>query len=84
MAKYLLELVMKSGTRVCANVDDIEYSPRRGSLQWRNPEDWVSKLLHVDMNEVAAIVLHNPPALDPALDNIYTGTTDQHERKGHE
>lgn len=56
---FTLDLTMKSGAKVSVDVTEATYSRSVSgtkSLSWTTPDGWAAKLLHVDMDEIAAVV----------------------------
>lgn len=58
---FTLQITLKSGATVEADVTDAEYDRTTKNLSWSFPAFWQSKLLHVDGGEIAAIALKARP-----------------------
>lgn len=55
---YALEITLKSGAKVEVEVTDASFEGGYGkTLNWTTPDNWRSKMLHVDLDEVAAVVV---------------------------
>jgi len=60
VGKFRLDVTLKSGAVVSVHVDDASFkSTQLGNkgMEWATPEGWTDKLLHVDLDEVAAVVV---------------------------
>ncbi len=59
IGKQQLEITFKSGSTVSVDVDKAVYtrSPLGGTLEWTTPENWTSKILKVELDEVAAVIV---------------------------
>lgn len=56
------QITLKSGSQITVDIDKIGAGRRNitkelAELSWETPEDWTSKLFHLDIDEIAAIVV---------------------------
>lgn len=59
-----LNITLKSGTTIHADVSEAMYrkDPISNQFHWVTSDDWGTKILHVDMDEVAAITVTDKDA----------------------
>jgi hypothetical protein len=53
-----LEITLKSGATVTADANSVEWLNCNGgtALRWTTPDRWKRKLIHVNLDEIVAIV----------------------------
>jgi hypothetical protein len=59
-----LTATLKSGATVATEVEEASYS--KGQIRWTTPDSWISKVLYLDLDEVAAVIITRKDPNGPA------------------